>query len=128
MTSLVLLPRGVASLPSVASSAQSVESLPSLVLLPSVSELGVVVIESASSGVALSPRLASSPKHGAVVAKHAPSGVALSPSAVVLSPERGIVVIVAAIDDGATMKQCFVGVGSASRGDSKREQVPPGRQ
>jgi hypothetical protein len=38
-------------------------------------------------------------------------------------PEPGVVVIVATIDDGATTKRCFVGVGSGSRGDSKREQV-----
>ena len=84
-------------------SSQSVELLPSLVLLSSVSECGIVV------------------------AKHAPSGVALLPSGMALSPERGVVVIVAAIDNGATTKQCFVSVGSGSRGDSKREQVPLGR-
>ena len=64
--------------------------------------------------------MVSSLERGVVVAKRALSSVASS-------PKRGIVVIVAAINDGATMKQCFVGVGSASRGDSKREQVPPGR-
>ncbi len=116
----------MASLASVAS-LPSVESLPSLVLLPSVSERGVVVTERAPSGMALSPRLASSPKRGVVVSEHAPSGVALSPSGVALLPERGIIVIVAAIDNEATTKRCFVGVGSGSRGDSKREQVPLGR-
>ena len=45
-----------------------------------------------------------------------------------LLPKRGVVIIVAATDDGVTRKRCFVGVGCASRGDSKREQVPPGRQ
>ncbi len=61
-------------------------------------------------------------------AKRAPSGVVLSPSSVALLPECGVLVIVAAIDDGATTKQCFVGVGSVGRGDSKREQVSLGRQ
>ena len=103
------------------------ESLPSLVLSWSVSELGVVVTERAASGVMLSPRLALSPKGAVVVAERAPSSVVLLPSGVVLLPKRGIVVIVAAINDGATTKRCFVGAGSASRGDSKSEQVRPGR-
>jgi hypothetical protein len=106
--------------------------LPSLVLLPSVSKLGVVVPERAPNSVALLPRLVSSPERGSIVAKHVPSGVASSPRGMALLPERGVVIIVAAIDDndGATAKQCLVGVGSASRGDSnsKREQIPPGRQ
>ncbi len=63
-----------------------------------------------------------------VVAEGAPSGVVSSPSGVALLLECGDVVIDAAIDDGATTRRCFVGVGSASRGDLKREQVPPGRQ
>ena len=92
-----------------------------------VTKLGVVVTKRAPSGVALSPRLASSPEGAVVVAERVPSGVALLPSGVALSPKRGVVVIVAAIDDRATTKQCFVGVGSGSRGDSKREQVPLGR-
>ena len=83
----------------------------------------VVIAIIVSSGVALSPRLASSPEGAVVVAERVPSGVALLPSGVALSPKRGVVVIVAAIDDRATTKQCFVGVGSGSRGDSKREQV-----
>ena len=66
--------------------------------------------------------------HGLVVAKHAPSGVALLPSGTALSPEHGVVFIVVAIDDEVTIKGCFVVVGSVSRGDTKREQVPPGRQ
>ena len=93
-----------------------------------VTELGVVVTERAPSGVALSPRLASSPKRAVVVAERAPSGTALSLSGVALSPERGVVVIVAAIDDGATTKRCFVGVKSGSRGNSKWEHVSPGRR
>ena len=75
----------------------------------------------------MSPRLALSPERGVILAKHALSGVALSLSGAVSSPERGVVVIVTAIDDRATMKQCFMGVGSGSRGDLKREQVPLGR-
>ena len=122
-----MLPRGVASSVSVAL-LPSVELSPSLVLSPSVSKLGVVVTERAPSGVALSPRLASSSKHSIAVAKPALSVLALLTRGVALSPERGVIVIVTAIDDGATTKQCFVGVGSASRGDSKREQVPPWRQ
>ena len=106
----------------------SVELPPSLVLLPSVSEFGVIVNECAPSGVASLLRLASSPEHGVVIAEHAPSGVVLPPSGMVLLPKRGVVFIIATIDDGATTKGCLVGVGSASRGDSKREQVPPGRQ
>ncbi len=106
----------------------SVELSQSLVLLPSVFELGNVVTERAPSGVALLPRLASSPERGIIVAKRASSGVALLPSGVALLPKRGVVIIVAAIDNGATTKRCFVGVGSASRGVSKREQGPPGRQ
>ena len=90
-----------------------------------VTELGVVVTERAPSGVASSPRLASSPERAVVVAERAPSGTASSLSGVASSPERGVVIIVAAIDDGATTKRCFVGVGSGSRGDSKREQVLP---
>ena len=69
----------MASSASVASS-PSEELLPGLVLLPSVSKLGVVVTERALSGVALLPRLASSPKRGIVVAERVPSGVALLPS------------------------------------------------
>ena len=83
-----------------------------MVLLPSVTKR-------VPSGVASLPRLALSPERDFVVAEHAPSGVALLPSGVALSPEHGVVVIVAAIDDGATTKRCFVGVGSGSRGDSK---------
>ena len=90
-----------------------------------VTELGVIITERVPSGVASLPRLASSPEHATIVAERAPSGVALSPSGVALSPERGVVLVVAAIDDGATAKQCFVGVRSGSRGDSKREQVLP---
>ena len=89
---------------------------------------GVVVTERAPSGVASSPRLASSPERAVVVAERAPSGTASLLSGVVSSPERGVVVIVAAIDDGATMIQCFVGVKSGSRGYSKWEQVSPGRR
>ena len=85
-----------------------------------VTELGVVVNERAPSGVSSLPRLVSSPKRAVVVTERAPSGV-------VSSPERGVVVIVAAIDNRATTKRCFVGVGSGSRGDLKREQVPLGR-
>ena len=123
---LVLSPRGVASLVSVASS-PSMELLPSLVLSPSVSELGVVVTKHAPSGMASSPRLALSPERAVVVAKLVLSGVASLPSSVAPLPERGIVIIVSAIDDGATTKRCFVGVRSGSRGDSKWEQVPLGR-
>jgi hypothetical protein len=97
-----------------------VELLPSLVLSPSVSKLGVIVTERVPSSVALSPRLASSPEHAIVVTKCAPSGVALS-------PERDVIIIVTAINNRVTTKQCFVGVGSGSRGDSKWEQVPLGR-
>ena len=82
MTSLVSSPRGVASSASVALP-PSVESLPSLVLSPSVSKLGVIVTERAPSGVALLPRLASSPKCGVVVAKHAPRGAAMEQCGVV---------------------------------------------
>ena len=99
-----------------------------MVLLPSIFKLGVVVTKCVPSGVALLPRLASSPEHGVVVAKRAPSGVASLLSRVASSPKRGVVVIVAVIDNGATTKQCFVGVRSASRLDLMREQVPPGRQ
>jgi hypothetical protein len=122
----MLLPRGVASSASVVTS-PSVKLLPSLVLSPSVSELGVIITKHAPSGVASLPRLASSPEHGVVIAEHAPSGVALSPSSVALLPERGVIVIVAAIDDRATTKRYFVGVGSGSRGEWKREQVLLGR-
>jgi hypothetical protein len=93
-----------------------------------VAKLGVVVTERAPSGMASLPRLALSPKRSVVVAERLPSGMASLRSGVVSSPERGVFVIVAAIDDGATTKQCFVGVGSGSRGDSKWEQVPLGRQ
>ena len=58
------------------------------------------------------------PKRGVianVVTKHAPSGVALF-SRLASLPERGVVIIVAAINDGVTTKRCFVGVGLASRG------------
>jgi len=89
---------------------------------------GVVITKRAPSGVASSPRLASSPKRAVVVAKRAPNGTWSLLSGVVSSPERGVVVIVAAIDDGATMKRCFVGVKSGSRGYSKWEQVSPGRR
>jgi len=90
---------------------------------------GVVVTNRAPSGVASSPRSASSPERAVVVAKRAPSGTASLPSSVVSSPERGVVVIVAAIDEGATTKRCFVGVKSRSRGYSKWEQVvSPGRR
>ncbi len=89
---------------------------------------GVVVTERAPSSVASLPRLASSPERAVVVAKRALSGKALLLSGVVSSPERGVAVIVAAINDGATTKQCFVGVKSGSRGYSKWEQVSPGRQ
>ena len=101
-----------------------------------VAELGVVpehgvvadvVTKRAPSSVALLPRLALSPEHGLVITEHALSGVALLPR-LALFPKRGVIVIVAAINNGVTMKQCFVGVGSASRGDSKREQVPPVKQ
>ena len=51
----------------------------------------VVVANCAPSGVALSPRLALSPKCGVVVAERAPSGVASSPRLALL-PERGVVV------------------------------------
>ena len=84
-----------------------------MVLLPSVFKLGAIITERAPSGVALLPRLASSPERGVVVTEHAPSGSALSQSGVASSPKRGIVLIVAAIDDGVTTKRCFVGVGSA---------------
>jgi hypothetical protein len=104
------------------------ELLPSLVLLSSLSKLGVVVTEHAPSSVALFPKLALSPELGVTVAKRALSRVTLLPNLVVSSPEHGIVVIVAAIDDGVTTKRCLVGFGSASRSDSKREQVPPGRR
>ena len=93
-----------------------------------VTELGVVVTERAPRGVTSSPRLASSPKRAVVIAERAPSGTWSLLSGVVSSPERGVVVIVAAIDDGATMKRCFVGVKSGSRGYSKWEQVSPGRR
>ncbi len=69
-----------------------------------VTELGVVVTERAPSGVASSPRLVSSPEHAVVVAERAPIGMALLPSGVASSLERGVVVIVAATDDGATTK------------------------
>ncbi len=85
-------------------------------------ELGVIVTKRAPSSVASLPRLASSPKRGVIVTERAPSGVVLLPSGVVslpsgvaLLPKRGVAIIVAAINDGATTKQCFVGVGSASR-------------
>jgi hypothetical protein len=71
--------------------------------------------------------LASSPKRDIIVAEHALSSVASLPSGVALLPEHGVVVIVAAINNRATTKRCFVGVGSASRGHSKREQLCPGR-
>jgi hypothetical protein len=76
----------------------------------------------------MSARLASLPEHGVAVAKHGPSGMALSTSGVASSLERCVVIIVAAINDGVTTKQHFVSVGSASKGDLKREQVPPGRR
>ncbi len=69
---------------------------------------GVVVTERAPSGVASSPRLASSPERAVVVAECAPSITASLLSGVVSSPERGVVAIVAAIVDGATTKRCFV--------------------
>ncbi len=99
--------------------------------MPSVSELGVVITEHAPSGVASSPRLALSPKHGVVVAEHALSGVASLLSirqAWASSTKPGVVVIVAAIDNGATTKQCFVciigrfcrrGLASGNRKDLK---------
>jgi hypothetical protein len=118
----VVLTPSVASLPSMASSSQSVE------LSPSISELSIVVTERALSCVASLPRLASSPERGVVLTERAPSGVALLLSGVTLLPKHGIVVIVAAIDRRVTTKRCFVGVGSASKGDSKREQSPSGRQ
>ena len=93
-----------------------------------VTKLGIVVTKRAPSGVASLPRMASSPECGVIAVKRAPSGVALLPSGVVLSPECVVVVIVAAINDRVAAKRCFVCVGSASRGDSKREQVPPVRQ
>jgi hypothetical protein len=93
-----------------------------------VTELGVVVTEHAPSGVALLPRLASSPERAVVVAERAPSGTALLLSGVVSSPERGVVVIVAAINNRATTKRYFVGVKSGSRGYWKWEQVSPGRR
>ncbi len=80
-----------------------------------VTKLGVVITERAPSSVALSPRLASSPERAVVVAERVPSGTALLLSGVVSSPERGVVVIVAAINDRATTKRCFVGVKSGSR-------------
>ena len=118
MTSLVLLLRGVVLLASVVL-LPSAESLPSLVLSPSVSELGVVITERAPSGVASLPRLALSPKRGVVVAKHAPRGAATERqrSGMTSLHERDALIIVAIIDNGATTKQCFVGVGSGSRGD-----------
>ena len=69
-------------------------------------------------------------KRGVVIIEH---GVVaklggMSPSGMALSPKRDVVIIVAAIDDGVTTKQSLVGVGSASRGDLKREPVPPGGQ
>ena len=88
-------------MPSVALSSQSVESLPSLVLLPRVSKLGAVVTEHAPSGVASLPSLALSPECG-IVAERALSSVTLLPSSVVSLPEPGVDVIVAAIDNGAT--------------------------
>ena len=118
---------GVTLSTSVLALLSSVESSQSLVLSPSISELGVVVTKRAPSGMALSPRLALSPERRVVVTEHAPSGVASLLSGVASLPEHGVVVIVAAIDDMATMKKCFVGVGSGSRGDSKRDQVPLGR-
>ena len=57
----------------------SVELLPTLMLLLSVSELGVVVTEHAPRGVALSRGLESSPEHAVVVTERAPSGVAPLP-------------------------------------------------
>ena len=72
----------------------NVELLPSMVLLPSVAELGVVVTKRAPSGVALLPRLALSPELGIVVAERAPSCMALLPSGVALSLEHGVIVIV----------------------------------
>ena len=87
VTSLVLLPRGVASSASVAL-LPSVELSPSLVLSPSISELGVVVTERVPSGVALSPRLASSPKRAVVGAR---GGQACAKFGVVVAERRGIV-------------------------------------
>jgi hypothetical protein len=81
----------------------SVELPPSLVLLLRVSELGVIVTPCALSGMASLPRLASSSERGVVVAERAPSGVVLSSSGVALLPKRGVVVIIAAINSGATM-------------------------
>ena len=112
-TSLVLLPRGVASLPSVALSSQSVESSPSLVLLPSISKLGVVIIKRAPSGVALLPRLAPSHERG-VITKRAPSCVASLPSGVVLLHKHGIVVIVAGTID--TIPKIWVCPGADNQG------------
>ncbi len=75
-----------------------------MVLSPSISKLGVVVTECALSGVALLLRLMLSPERGIVVAEHAPSGVALLPSGVASLPERGVVVIIAAINNAVTPK------------------------
>ena len=115
-------------MPSVALLSLIKEFSPSLVLLLSNSQLGVVVTKRALSGMVLLPRLVSLPKHGIVIAERVLSGVALLPSNVASSPERGVVVIIAAINNGGTTKRCFMGVGSVNRGDSKREQVPPRRQ
>jgi hypothetical protein len=57
----------------------------SVVLSPSVSELGVVITKRVPSGVASLPRLVFSPKHGVVVAECAQRGVVLLPT------KRGVV-------------------------------------
>ena len=96
---MALLPSNVASLP----------------------EHGVVVPECGPSGVATLPRLVSLPERSVVVTERAPSGVRFlqggmvsSPSGVALSPERRVLLIVAAINNGVTRKRCFVGVDSTS--------------
>ena len=60
--------------------------------------------------------------------ERAPSGVGSPLSGMASSPKPGVIIIVAAINGRVTTKQCFVGFGSGSRGDLKREQVPLGRQ
>ena len=64
-----------------------------------VANRGVVITDVASL-----LRLASSLECGVVVAERALSGVALLPSGVASSPEHGVVVILAAIDNGVTTK------------------------